>query len=628
VPKAVISFFKKKRNSKFSIEVYNPEYMLNITFHRCFLILLPLCFLAEQAVAQTTFVREKRDYVWPLGWRTPPGYTAQGGDLNFNYDPPLIEPQARVLGWEASSTAISTPEGELLFYSNNMAIHNWNHQLIEDGDSINFNSYWQVWNDNGYVHPQHCLALPKSGDSYYLFHSELERYPQIEGWTNIESEFFRYSTIDMLANNGLGRVLEKNKILISQDTIDTGKVTATRHANGRDWWIAIGEYDSNKLYRFLATPDSVYSLTPQFVGGSITSGLGQGQFSPDGTKYAKLNLRYIPVDSSRYIDIYDFDRCTGTFSNPIQVTYLEDNLSLTGGLTFSPNSRFIYITSFSNLYQYDLWAEDISASQVLIPRPPPDGIAYFLGGIGPDDKVYLSTQGTHQFMHRINRPNLPGLACDYDHAGLSLGFYNFSTLPNFPEYGLGPLDNSPCDTLGIDNPFPIARFEYLAYSPTDFTFGFFEGSDFAYDWSWDFGDGSAGSTVRHPEHQYLYPGTYEVCLTASNATGSHTVCDSVTVGPVVGVEELAGELDFAVAPNPMPAYMSSIRLQSTRLTPGNYRFALYDMYGRRCYVQELQWWAGSKGQTLLLPPLAAGVYAYQLLNAGDQLVARGKWIKG
>lgn len=36
----------------------------------------------------------------------------------------------------------------------------------------------------------------------------------------------------------------------------------------------------------------------------------------------------------------------------------------------------------------------------------------------------------------------------------------------------------------------------------------------------------------------------------------------------------------------------------------------------------------SKGQTFVLSPLAAGVYAYQLLNAGDQLVARGKWIKG
>lgn len=603
--------------------------MQTITFHRCFLILLPLCFLAEPAVAQTTFVREKRDYIWPLGWYTPPGYSPQGGDLNFHHDPPLIVPQARNLDWEATATAISSSEGDLLLYSNNVAIHNWQHQLVENGDSINYNNYWEHIEGDGYVLGQYNLLLPKDGDEYYLFHSERERYyDPFYGYFRHFTEYFRYSEIDMAANGGAGRVTQKNIPLVA-DTIDHGKVTATRHANGRDWWLTIGGYNNNLFYKFLATPDSVYEMPVQEIGQTSFSGIGQGQFSPDGTKYARLQLVYVSTDSVRYIDIYDFDRCTGTFSNPIQVTYLEDNLSLTGGLTFSPNSRFIYITSFSNLYQYDLWAEDISASKVLIPRPSvSDGMGYFLGGIGPDDKVYLSTQGTHQFMHRINRPNLPGLACDYDHAGLSLGFYNFSTLPNFPEYGLGPLDNSPCDTLGIDNPFPIARFEYLAYSPTDFTFGFFEGSDFAYDWSWDFGDGSAGSTVRHPEHQYLYPGTYEVCLTASNATGSHTVCDSVSVGPVVGVEELAGELDFAVAPNPMPAYMSSIRLQSTRLTPGNYRFALYDMYGRRCYVQEVQWFAGSMGQSLLLPPLAAGVYAYQLLNAGDQLVARGKWVKG
>jgi hypothetical protein len=145
-----------------------------ITIHRFFLILLPLCLLAELAVAQTTFVREKRNYIWPLGWRTLPGYTPQGGDLNFHYDPPLVEPVARDLDWEATATAISSPEGDLLLYSNNMAIHNWQHHLVENGDSINYNNYWKY---NGYVPGQYNLLLPKRGDEYYIFIRSLKVVP-------------------------------------------------------------------------------------------------------------------------------------------------------------------------------------------------------------------------------------------------------------------------------------------------------------------------------------------------------------------------------------------------------------------------------------------------------------------
>ncbi len=42
-------------------------------------------------------------------------------------------------------------------------------------------------------------------------------------------------------------------------------------------------------------------------------------------------------------------------------------------------------------------------------------------------------------------------------------------------------------------------------------------------WNWNFGDGTANSTVKNPTHQYSTAGTYVVTLTATNAAGSSTV---------------------------------------------------------------------------------------------------------
>lgn len=47
-------------------------------------------------------------------------------------------------------------------------------------------------------------------------------------------------------------------------------------------------------------------------------------------------------------------------------------------------------------------------------------------------------------------------------------------------------------------------------------------------WSWDFGDGTTSSS-QNPSHNYTSPGTYTVELTVSNAAGSDTTTQNVTV---------------------------------------------------------------------------------------------------
>jgi len=47
-------------------------------------------------------------------------------------------------------------------------------------------------------------------------------------------------------------------------------------------------------------------------------------------------------------------------------------------------------------------------------------------------------------------------------------------------------------------------------------------------WIWDFGDGNT-STQQNPTHTYAVPGSYLVCLTATNACGTDSACSSLTV---------------------------------------------------------------------------------------------------
>ena len=49
-------------------------------------------------------------------------------------------------------------------------------------------------------------------------------------------------------------------------------------------------------------------------------------------------------------------------------------------------------------------------------------------------------------------------------------------------------------------------------------------------WEWDFGDGVGSSTLQNPSYTYTANGDYEVCLTAGNAIGTSTHCETVTIG--------------------------------------------------------------------------------------------------
>ena len=51
----------------------------------------------------------------------------------------------------------------------------------------------------------------------------------------------------------------------------------------------------------------------------------------------------------------------------------------------------------------------------------------------------------------IDNPNALGNNCNVIQQGVQLLSYNSTSIPNIPNFRLGPIDGSLCDTLGIDN---------------------------------------------------------------------------------------------------------------------------------------------------------------------------------
>lgn len=376
--------------------------------------------------------------------------------LNFSQIAPEISFLAEEMDFDATNSSISDAAGNLLFYTNGAYIADASHQPMENGTGLNPGDYVDANGPDGLVIRQGTLILPRPqvSDQYYLFHVYYE-YP--DGDLSFHGSRLNYSLIDMTENNGLGAVIEKNQTIFA-DTLDK-KISAVKHANGTDWWIVMQEYGSNGFHKLLLNSDSISYQGIQYVGDSIPNGLGGSLFSPDGSRFAAISL-FGGLNNDYPVSIYDFNRCNGVFSNPLHFVYGDS--AWYGGVAISPSSQFLYICNFNEVFQFDLWAEEIEASQQTVAvydeyvEEPWPGIPTFpkfnVPQLGPDGKIYISTGGSSRFLHVIHDPDEPGLNCNVEQRAIMLPTFNLRSIPVFPNYRLGPLSETACDSLVSTEP--------------------------------------------------------------------------------------------------------------------------------------------------------------------------------
>ncbi|TAH44394.1 MAG: T9SS type A sorting domain-containing protein [Bacteroidetes bacterium] len=380
------------------------------------------------------------DNLWMMG------YLGYPFNIDFSSGSRNIYVAIRPMSITMTSLTYCNEIGNVLFYSNGVYVANATGSPMVNGTDLSPSYYTTNVGATGLFLSQAALAIafPESVSKFFLIHSTIDD-------TVAYSYKMYYSIIDMNLDAGLGAVISKNNILVS-DTLMNGRITSAKHANGRDWWVVFHGGKNDKYYIYLVDPTGINLHSIQRIGGNLVSAQGQVCFSPDGSKFALY-------DAVNDLHLMDFDRCSGVFSNHIYVS-INDSAS-GGGVAFSPNSQILYVSSLKYVYQFDLNASNIPASKTTVavwdgfysPNPP-FATTFYLSKLAPDNKIYINSNNGVLAMHVIEYPDSLGLSCGVCQHCVSLPAYNYTTIPNHPNYHLGALGSSICDSLptGIRKP--------------------------------------------------------------------------------------------------------------------------------------------------------------------------------
>jgi len=355
---------------------------------------------------------------------------------------------------------ISDSLGNLLFYTaspdyttyisgttiNFGVVLNKNHSIMQNGLYLK-STLW--YNE--------MVIIPNPGlmNQFYIFTAGVN-------WN--ANPGLRYSIVDLNLNNGLGAVTQKNLML---DPLPIGDgLMAVRHGNGRDWWLLYkhSEFLTDTIFTYLISPSGISAGPAQKIGSNVESGAYRFSINPDGNLIA---------GSSTFgkLELFDFDRCSGLLSNhryirnaPSPSTNDKDSYWCS---EFSSNGRFLYASTYDYncyLFQFDLQASNIFSSRVMldsidVPFTPASALKR-----APDNRIYraigwnnagypypdssYNAYNTH--LSVINYPDSAGMACDYQAFSVYLPICRtYLGLPNNPDYTLGPIVGSPCDTLSV-----------------------------------------------------------------------------------------------------------------------------------------------------------------------------------
>ncbi len=347
-----------------------------------------------------------------------------------------------------TNASICDTAGNLLFFSNGCILSDNMMNLISGADTINTGVRWETHcklPNSGYVIVNGCWILPVGENKFKVFYADQKN-------SLLHTTGIRTATVirDAITGKLSGEnpdtyVLEKN--------LQPELRGFVRHANGRDWWM-VNEAYKDKMYfvTYIDSTNQSYNTDSIYFNELPERQMHDGSqacFSPDGTKYATIS----PLNQCQ---VFEFDRCSGLLQNPIfiQLPLPYDSILASTGIAISPNSRFMYLMTLWSIWQYDLQANDIEASKIRVAQN--DGwldqwgnpLAFYQSQLGPDGKIYVFAPAGRRAFSVIDQPDSLGLACNViQHKYFFPYWVNISQPPRFPNFRLGPVVGSPCDTL-------------------------------------------------------------------------------------------------------------------------------------------------------------------------------------
>ncbi len=395
---------------------------------------------------------------WLIGYNANPN---DKGRIVFDSSSYLFTIENRPMQFWGTQATIADNNGNFLMSSNGVWIANALNDTMMNGSGLN--PSWDVTaHPNGLLIFNGNVFLPFPGDSdkYLLVHEAKL------GQFSIDPSRVYYSVIDITLDGGLGAVVQKNDTIL-EDTLSWG-LAACKHANGRDWWV-VAVHDGNPLVnKMLFTPDGLNSITTQQLNYTFNTWGNASQilFSQKGDKF--MYNSGINQTQSGYVLIADFDRCNGSFFNEQIIPISSTNY--VWGLVFSPSGEYAYASTSQRIFQINtttLAVDTIATYDGFVSGFPPNCCAttFFNMYLAANGKIYITSGSSVQHIHEMNYPDSAGTACDLQQHNINLGIWNFRSVPNHPNYYLGPVAGSVCDSLTGLTPGPSptgeGRFEIL-----------------------------------------------------------------------------------------------------------------------------------------------------------------------
>ncbi len=503
------------------------------------LILLFVFLLTSDAGAQQQY-NQTPGFLKANGvWATPDSICLNFNDpANFKFKAAM--PQSHLN--EGSATVADPQTGALLFYSDGMNCWDRNNTVMPNGSRLFGNS--GISGGGRLSSTQGVCIVPFVNDpgKYYLF-----SLSSINDMFDMNPTKLYYSVVDMSLNNGLGDVVSTQKNIMIDSSLLSESMIAIPGDNC-DIWLLTHSRDTAVFKAYHITGDGldlnpVLSATGSALQGVTEASVGGGAFtflqqayligsmkvSPDRKKIAvtSTNIAYsgmfsstpvYPSDLSVGTLLCDFNAATGAVSNSMLIDTF-------GGydIAFSPDNSKFYIRSCYHMNQpYEVYQFDLSVMDSAAIVNSKIRVATIGGVIGfssmklYNDTIYVKNGIA---IDRINSPNLPGAACNYEINAIafSTGKMLSPGFPNDVVFSYGP------DTVyrSLDTTICAKWESGVTLSPAR------SGSDYTYEWS----DNSVADTLKVTTY-----GTYWVKYTNGCHSGVDTfMFTGAVLDPVISV---------------------------------------------------------------------------------------------
>ena len=591
----------------------------------------------------TTSHSQKNDYVWLLGGSSinVDTFGYQWGTMVADFKEEVIKfkyDSLVTLDFTGTNISLSDQDGHLLMYTNGMGVHGNNHAPIPGLDTIGYGNYWERFNVKNYLPDgsdwpsglpiyQAVTMLPNFDQGHYMLF-----YPKytlvIENNTEVlKTSALLEAKISTDVNGLPSAALYKDKV-IGLGSFKTN-LAVVRHGNGRDWWIIQEDLNHKGFQMYLLNERGIYeSHFCEMPKNQVTRVYKQvGSFSPDGQYYVTAEVE-INTISTMHVTVYSFDRCSGNFVKIID--HFNVPTDVFGSAMFSPNGEYLYVANGQYILQYTVNPDSIFHTERIIseydgstfqdtPNRNKTQLRVSKMAMGPDGKRYIEAPGGVRSMHMIEYPDEYGEDATVIQNSVKLETQNFNSIPSFPNFRMGPLDGSPCDTLGLNN-MPVAKFRYAQDTSDHLNLRFTDASYFRPEtWFWDFGDGQTFEGKKPYWHKSQQSGTYTVCLTVSNENGSDTSCKVIHVGTVSSQDPTNYRDLLTIFPNPVE---NDLMVRVDGIVPSNMFFEVYNLLGQLVHRQKVYFGLNQYSVT----SLTQGSYIYRFVEK-NQVLQQGKIVK-